>query len=116
MCATGVGRIGPECFEVDGMNMEGEHTAAEVNPHLYKPEFTKEEVDELLKWFEQRDGRLPQTLKLNSSTQATDLPRTVGWLTRVLKSLSDKPLAVTFYGYVSLLALVRLRLQEQGME
>ena len=73
--------------------------AVEKNPHIYKPAYTKQEVDELTRWFEERMDRLPATLQLNEATAASDLPRTV-----------------TFSGYMSHLDLIRLRLKEQGLE
>ena len=39
--------------------------AVEKNPHIYKPAYTKQEVDELTRWFEERMDRLPATLQLN---------------------------------------------------
>lgn len=95
--------------------MEEEKKTVEENPHLYKPKYTREEVDELLRWFEERTGRLPATLKLNTSTFASDLPRTVKSLTGILKAHREG-VSVTFCGYVAHLALIRLRLQEGGME
>ena len=87
----------------------------EKNPHVYKQTYGEEEVDELLGWFEDRKDRLPQTLRLNESTVSEDLPRTVAALLAVLKKHQGK-LSVTFYGYISHLELVRLRLREQGWE
>lgn len=95
--------------------MEEEKRTVEANPHLYKPEYTKEEVDELLHWFDERADRLPATLKLNTSTFASDLPRTVKSLTNILK-VHKGNISVTFYGYMAHLELIRLRLQEEGME
>ena len=31
--------------------------AVEKNPHIYKPAYTKQEVDELTRWFEERMDR-----------------------------------------------------------
>ena len=59
--------------------------AVEKNPHIYKPAYTKQEVDELTRWFEERMDRLPATLQLNEATAASDLPRTVKALLAVLK-------------------------------
>ena len=83
--------------------------AVEKNPHIYKPAYTKQEVDELTRWFEERMDRLPATLQLNEATAASDLPRTV------LK-VHKENISVTFSGYMSHLDLIRLRLKEQGLE
>lgn len=92
-----------------------EEKKIEKNPHLYKPEFTKGEVDEHIKWFEDRMDKLPETLKLNDSTTSTNLPYTVKRLIDVLR-MHQGDLSVTFYGYVAHLALIRLRLEEQGID
>ena len=82
--------------------------AVEKNPHIYKPAYTKQEVDE-------RMDRLPATLQLNEATAASDLPRTVKALLAVLK-VHKENISVTFSGYMSHLDLIRLRLKEQGIE
>ena len=69
--------------------------AVEKNPHIYKPAYTKQEVDELTRWFEERMDRLPATLQLN---------------------VHKENISVTFSGYMSHLDLIRLRLKEQGLE
>ena len=89
--------------------------AVEKNPHIYKPAYTKQEVDELTRWFEERMDRLPATLLLNEATAASDLPRTVKALLSVLK-VHKENISVTFSGYMSHLDLIRLRLKEQGLE
>ena len=89
--------------------------AVEKNPHIYKPAYTKQEVDELTRWFEERMDRLPATLQLNEATAASDLPRTVKALLAVLK-VHKENISVTFSGYMSHLDLIRLRLKEQGLE
>lgn len=87
----------------------------EKNPHVYKPTYTKQEMDELARWFEERMECLPATLRLNEATESYDLPRTVKSLLKILK-MHKENMTVTFSGYVSHLALIRLRLKEQGME
>ena len=81
--------------------------AVEKNPHIYKPAYTKQEVDELTRWFEERMDRLPATLQLNEAT--------VKALLAVLK-VHKENISVTFSGYMSHLDLIRLRLKEQGLE
>ena len=90
-------------------------TASGKNPHVWKPAYSRQEVDELTRWFEERMDRLPRTMQLNGSTSTSDLPRTVKALSAVLKAHKEK-MPVTFSGYISHLELIRLRLKEQGME
>lgn len=85
------------------------------DPHVYKSDYTKAEVNELLAWFEERMDKLPQTLRLNKATTTDNLKRTVKALTTTVKRL-EGVINVTYSGYVSHLVLIRLRLQEQGME
>ena len=90
-------------------------TAAGENPHIYKPSYKKEEVEELARWFEERMGQLPASLQLNSSTTSTNLPHTVKALLAVLVKHKEN-ITTTFSGYMAHLELIRLRLREQGME
>ena len=86
----------------------------ERNPHVYQPAYTVKEADEMIRWFEERLDRLPQSLQLNEATSTADLPRTVRALLKVVQVHRDN-ISVTFSGYVAHLALIRLRLEEQGM-
>ena len=86
----------------------------EKNPHVYQPAYTTQETDEIVRWFEKRMDRLPQSLQLNEATSTTDLPRTVKSLLKVAKGHRDN-ISVTFSGYLAHLALIRLRLEESGM-
>ncbi len=87
----------------------------ERDPHIYKPQYSRQEVEEVVRWFEERMERLPESLQLNEATSTPDLRRTVGALLNVLR-IHKETLSVTFSGYMAHLELIRLRLQEQGME
>lgn len=87
----------------------------EKNPHVYKPGYKKEEVKELVAWFEERMDRLPASIQLNAATKTSNLPRTVKALVELLKVRGGVP-SVTFSGYVAHLELIRLRLKEQGLD
>lgn len=89
-------------------------SAAEKNPHIYKPAYAKQEVDELTRWFEERMDRLPATLQLNEAMGTSDLPRTVKALLAVVKAHKEN-ISVPLSGYMSHLEIIRLRLKEQGM-
>jgi len=112
-----INKVKSKCCGIKGKMTEEQEQkpAVEKNPHIYKPAYTKQEVDELTRWFEERMDRLPATLQLNEATAASDLPRTVKALLAVLK-VHKENISVTFSGYMSHLDLIRLRLKEQGLE
>lgn len=98
--------------------MEGEQerkTEAEVNPHVYKPTYTRQELDELARWFEERMERLPAALQIDEATRTSDLPRTVKALLALLKTQKGN-VSVTFSGYMFRLQTIRSCLEKQGME
>jgi hypothetical protein len=43
----------------------------------YKVQYTKEEVDELIQWFEDRKESLPKTAKIGDYVSIDDLPTTL---------------------------------------
>lgn len=88
---------------------------AEKMPHMFKPNFKKEEIEELLAWFETRMDKLPKTMKMDPATETDNLPLTVERLIKVL-SRHKGNFSVTFCGYMALLLSIRQRLQEQGIE
>lgn len=88
---------------------------AEKMPHMFKPDFKKEEVEELLAWFEARMDKLPKTMKMDPATETDNLPLTVERLMKVL-SRHKSNFSVTFSGYMALLLSIRQRLQDEGME
>lgn len=45
-----------------------------------KRTYTLEEVEELKTWFETNQGRLPQTMQIDSSASTPNLPETVSML------------------------------------
>lgn len=83
-------------------------------PPMFKPAYEKEEVEELLAWFEKMKDKLPQELRLDAATVTKNLPFTVERLMLVLRHHKSN-MSVTFSGYVALLMSVRKRLEEQGI-
>lgn len=81
------------------------------NPHVFKTKYSKDELEELLQWFEARKGALPQTLRLNSSTSTNNLPGAVAALTDTIREYADGS-NITYNGYIAHLELIRLRLRE----
>ncbi len=81
--------------------------------NTFKPEYTPEEVRELVEWFKARMDKLPSTLVLDECTKTNDLPKTV----RSFIALLDRKQINPFWaGYISHFLLIRERLIEQGME
>lgn len=82
---------------------------------VFKTKYTKNEIEELLQWFEARKGALPPTLRLNASTVAADLPRAVAALTEIIKEHAGGA-NVFVNSYIAHLELIRRRLTEMGGE
>ena len=79
----------------------------------FKEYYTREELNELVTWFDERMDRLPQQLVIDDTCTSSDLPKTV----RALCKLAGRQhLDVCFSGYFSQLFTIRERLQAQGME
>lgn len=93
----------------------GNEQEAEKMPHLFKPDFKKEEVEEVLAWFEARMDKLPKSMQLDAATKTDNLPLTVDHLMRVL-SRHKNNFSVTFGGYMTMLLSIRQRLQKEGIE
>lgn len=81
--------------------------------YTFKPEFTNDEVKELIEWFASRIEKLPMAMQLNRSSHTDNLPHTVR---RMIGVITEKGSSPTFSGYISHLFLIRERLKEQGME
>lgn len=81
--------------------------------YTFKPDFTKEEVNELIAWFEERMDRMPAELQINKSSHTKNLRFTVAKLISMLK---DRDVTVTLCGYIAHLALIKERLIRDGME
>lgn len=94
--------------------MEQENISKKMPP-VFKDQFKKEEVEELLNWFKPRMERLPQKLELDGATSTNQLPYTVRQLTHVLEHHKDN-MSVTFNGYMAHLLAIRVRLQEMGID
>ena len=79
----------------------------------FKEYYTREELNELVTWFDERMDRLPQQLVIDDTCTSSDLPKTV----RALCKLAGRQhLDVCFSGYFSQLFTIRERLQAHGME
>ena len=81
--------------------------------YTFKPDFTKEEVNELIAWFEERMDRMPAELQINKSSQTKNLRFTV---TKLISMLKEREVTVTICGYIAHLALIKERLIQAGME
>lgn len=81
--------------------------------YTFKPEYSKQEIKELIVWFEERMDKLPDELQINKSTRTSDLKSTVD---SIMKVLRVREMTVTFCGYAAHLFLIRERLKVQGME
>ena len=82
---------------------------------FFKDTYTKEEVDDVIAWFEDKMDKLPKTLRISDSTVSDDLAFTVRSLSNLLRAQQDR-LSVNYSGYVAHLMLIRHRLKEQGIE
>ena len=82
---------------------------------FFKEDYTKEEINEVISWFEDKMDRLPKTLRLNPSTVSNDLAFTVKSLSSLLKAQQER-MSVNYSGYVAHLMLIRQKLKEAGIE
>ena len=80
---------------------------------IFKPDYTEDEVNEVIEWFEKRIDHLPTSLRLDKATSTKDLPRTVQAYCKLLRSIQMK---VAHSGYMAHLLLIREQLLEQGFE
>lgn len=81
--------------------------------YTFKPDFTKEEVNELIDWFEKRMDQLPEKMQINKSSSTKNLRFTV---TKLISMLKGREVTVTICGYIAHLALIKKRLELSGME
>ena len=81
--------------------------------YTFKPDFTKEEVNELIAWFEERMDRMPAELQINKSSYTKNLRFTV---TKLISMLKEREVTVTICGYIAHLALIKERLIQAGMD
>lgn len=70
----------------------------------FKKTYTAEEVDEVIRWFEDHMDSLPETVQLDVATRITDFPRTVRLYFDIARLHHDNP---TYAGQV--LHLFRMR-------
>lgn len=81
--------------------------------YTFKSNFTKEELEDLISWFEARMEKLPATMQIDNSNYTENLPLTIKAYISMLKNRVPN---TTFCGYISHLELIRKRLQLEGME
>lgn len=80
--------------------------------YTYKSEYSREEVQELVKWFKDRMDLLPETLVLDECSKTDNLQKTV----KAFIALLDRDKINPFWsGYISHLLDIRERLREQGI-
>ena len=80
---------------------------------MYKPGYTKDEMQELYAWFRARMDRLPQKLKIDKAMSTNNLPRTVDAL---IQALEKRNISSTQAGLATTLFNIRERLIEDGFE
>ena len=78
---------------------------------FFKPQYGKEEIQELIAWFEDSKKEFPQTLRINDCTVAENLPSAIKSLLVIAKTRMGQS---AFSGYIAHLMLIRHLLQEQG--
>ncbi len=79
----------------------------------FNPNYTTEERDAQVAWFDQHIDQLPQEMQINAATRTSNLPNTVRALLNTIRA--NQP-AVTFAGYFETLLQIRDRLEEQGIK
>ena len=80
--------------------------------HTFKPQYTPEEIQDLIKWFQERMDQLPKSLALDDSISTDDLPKVVKIL---ILRMGDGNITPTWSGYASRLILIKERLIENGL-
>lgn len=89
--------------------------AAKKEIHTYKPNFSAEEIAEVMGWFRERLDRIPhERFRINKSTTTPDLHHTVERYLLTVGKFEETP--PQFSGYVAHLLLIRIRLREMGFE
>ncbi|MGN1240847.1 MAG: DUF6965 family protein [Alloprevotella sp.] len=78
----------------------------------YKSIFSKEELNELTDWFNERKDKLPETLQVDDATFVKDLHQTVDYYLRLVELYHDKR---AFSGQLYLLERIRKKLIELGL-
>ena len=79
----------------------------------YKKTYSKEEVEEITIWFEERLSKLPKELQINAATMSTDLPHTVGSLIYNARHNHEN---VVFSALIGQLNEIRELLIKQGID
>lgn len=76
--------------------------------HTFKTQYNKEEVEEVINWFEEQMEQLPRELQISNSMRTSNLPDTVK---KLIKFVESNEQTATFSGYASHLFLIRERLK-----
>ena len=80
---------------------------------FFKKEYTEEEINECIQWFEQRRGKLPADFNINEGMKSYDLQKTVDRLIQFVKGRFPAT-SITFNGYAANLLYLRDLLQKQN--
>lgn len=103
-----------EMNNADTGRIKTEETA-QKEIHTYKPNFSAEEITEVMTWFKERLDRIPhEPFRINKSTTTPDLHHTVERYLLTVGKYEETP--PQFSGYVAHLLLIRIRLKEMGFE
>ena len=78
----------------------------------YKSIFSKEELNELTDWFNERKDKLPETLQVDDATFVKDLRQTVDYYLRLVELYHDKR---AFSGQLYFLERIRKKMIELGL-
>lgn len=81
---------------------------------FFKKDYTAEEIDECIQWFEQRRGKLPMEFQIDPGMKSYDLQKTVDRLIQFVKGRFPIT-STTFNGYAANLLNIRDLLQKQNL-
>lgn len=79
---------------------------------MYKPHYTREDIDEIAAWFRRHAAELPLRVELDSATVYENLPETLAAYFEVYDIHGDNQ---TFSGQMHQIFLLRKRLREMGI-
>ena len=76
----------------------------------YKDEYTKQEVEELVAWFEAHEHELPQSMQIDDSAFSADLKKTVRIFMEQSLMYWENP---TFNGTIRMLYLIKSKIENK---
>lgn len=82
------------------------------NFHPFKPQFSREEILDLIHWFNERMDQLPPSLQIDDSCYAEDLPKVVRIL---IDRMGDGIITRVWGAYAVRLFVIKERLIDNGM-